>query len=219
LAPSFPLPTQPLSVRRTMGDTRTVGESVGCWKERDSYRAEMLVPGRVVEEMSEMVGAVLVLVLVVGANFLGDTLGCGLQRVLSSSMPAKHCFLFLMILFTLGIYGGDDTEPTAQAFHAFLLYVSFILVSSMEFRFVAAVVVVLVLLFQTNRYRRFYRKRPGFSSSDYRAAVTQEVLLAAIILLVSVGVPLYYAKQKRDHGDNFSIAKFVFGTAECEHKA
>ena len=173
-----------------------------------------------VDKVAEMAGAVLVLVLVVGANFLGPTLGCGLQQTLNESMFAKHVFLFLMLLFTLSLYGDEETDPTTQIWYAGMLYVLYIVVSSMSFRYVSAVVVLLVLLFQTNRYGRYYKKKFGdIPSSSHGKNVhnVQLLLLVLLAVVVSIGVPAYYREQRADHAQDFSMLKFVFGTVKCDH--
>ena len=42
-------------------------------------------------------------------------------------------------------------------------------------------------------------------------------LLFLLFATTCVGVTLYFLKQRRDHANDFSYSKFIFGTLKCEH--
>tara|TARA_B100002051_G_C16664665_1_gene601057 strand:- start:759 stop:1277 length:519 start_codon:yes stop_codon:yes gene_type:complete len=147
-----------------------------------------------------------VLVVAVSGNFLGDTLGCGMRRLLAEDIFVRHALLILTIYVAL------ETQKSilARAVHSVAMWLLFLAFTKMDARFTLATLLGLVVSYELElRARR---------NADERALALAKRVEIGVMLLMAVGVAHYAIRQRSDHAARWSWPRFLFGVPTCGGK-
>jgi hypothetical protein len=152
--------------------------------------------------------------LAVGANFVAETLGCSLRKLLGGSMAAKHILVYALIYFTVNFTSAEPLTPSQQLIGSVLIYAWFVMFNkNIPETTVAVLLLVTASLFFKN-FENYYSKTDDKKNvKTYKDLHTYSVYLAFGITLL--GFYMYYVKQKADFGDNFDWGLFLFGKLDC----
>lgn len=168
-----------------------------------------------------------ILFLAVSCNFTGNLLSCENQELFTNNMYVKHFVLYMILLITV-VYTNKKNFITGklekQSFSVQLLsllgysafiYLLFVLLTKMRFIYiVVALVILFVHVFVTDYKKNQVNPENKEEIEKYETVeLVLEILLGFITV---VGVGLYYMKQKSDHGNEFSISKFLVGVPVCK---
>ena len=177
------------------------------------------------EAFETILKATLLLVLSVSGNFLAETLGCQSQKVLGN-MIVKHVLILFMIYFTIDFTQRDqDTiNPFINVFKAICVWILFHLFTHMNIIPTFIVGVLLMILFFISNYRHYIDNKKKKSTTDLKnlesmdntLKLTQELIFAAMIVIILVGCSIYYFEKKREYKTDFKTWKFIFGVKKCK---
>ena len=87
------------------------------------------------ERDSNIMNGVLLLVLAISGNFVAETMGCQLRKVLSENMYVKHAVILFIIYFSLGFTSSDDVNPLILFRNSLIIWILFVLFSKMSLQF------------------------------------------------------------------------------------
>ena len=144
-----------------------------------------------------------VLVIAISGNFLGDTLGCGMRRLLAEDLVVRHALLILTIYVTLETQKSVLARAT-QSLGMWLLFLAF---TKMDARFTLATLLGLVVAYELDVHARH--------AADDRSEDLAHRVEAGVLLLMVVGVVLYALRQRADHAGTWSWPRFLFGVPTC----
>ena len=177
------------------------------------------------EAFETVLKATLLLVLSVSGNFLAETLGCQSQKVLGN-MVVKHVLILFMIYFTIDFTQRDqDTiNPFINVFKAICVWILFHLFTHMNIIPTFIVGFLLMILFFISNYRHYIDNKKKKSTTDLKnlesmdntLKLTQELIFAAMIVIIVVGCSIYYFEKKREYKTDFKTWKFIFGVKKCK---
>ena len=177
------------------------------------------------EAFETVLKATLLLVLSVSGNFLAETLGCQSQKVLGN-MIVKHVLILFMIYFTIDFTQRDqDTiNPFINVFKAICVWILFHLFTHMNIIPTFIVGFLLMILFFISNYRHYIDNKKKKSTTDLKnlesmdntLKLTQELIFAAMIVIILVGCSIYYFEKKREYKTDFKTWKFIFGVKKCK---
>ena len=163
-------------------------------------------------------GTVLLLLAVAG-NFIAETLSCGTQKLLRENMFAKHIITLFILYFAVDFANTDEPEhPFAILKTAGVIYLLFLFFTKMSLKFTIVAFSMLAGIYVLTTFIDYY-KVDSANNADLieRLEMLQGNIFLFILGVIGVGAGSYFMKQYKDHKDEWSTFKFVFGIERCEH--
>lgn len=162
--------------------------------------------------LNSKIKAVFLLFIAISANFLGNTLNCGIQKGLTEIPALRHLFLLMIIYFTIDFTSKSDMSPEEIFVKAIVIYIFYIILSKQTI--VTFVILLLLLLSFYYLYIKInYENKQGKDVTKYN--LLSQKIIYIIVFISIVGFGLYLNKQYNDHKENFDIIKFIFGNNKC----
>jgi len=155
------------------------------------------------------VHGILLTILAVISNFVAETLNCKLQRLLSSSMFAKHIAILLTLYFALGVI--DNTVlPHIRLRFAILVWVSYVFANKINLNLQLIAFLLLIIIQILNDYNM---------SQNVKVDLQRYINYCtySLIGLISIGSFMYFKKQYHDHRSDFNVATLLFGSPHCDY--
>lgn len=166
--------------------------------------------------MNNNILGVFLLLLAVSGNFIAETLGCNVQKLLTNNIYAKNIIIILITYFSLGLSNGDELiSPTENFKNALLVWGAFIVFNKMNLTFTLVAFGLLTIKLLLYNYIEYYDKK-GKTNRSEELKVYYNHLLRFNIGVIIVGFVLYFMKQHKDYSKNFNILKFLLGTIKCK---
>ena len=169
-------------------------------------------------EVSNTTQGLFLIFLATLANFVGETMGCRVQQLLSNNMAAKHIVLYLLIYFTLNYSSKESSSPMKQLTMSLAIYVFYVMLTRTPFNFTIAIFLCLTVMLFLQNFRGHYASDDPAKKDDDNVKLIDRVSEVGTILSVGltlVGFLVYYMKQVKDKGDAFDFSKFIFGVTQC----
>jgi len=160
---------------------------------------------------------IVILVISIGANFIGDTLSCKTRELLDN-MYMKHIFSFALLYTTIDLSKGDElTHPSEQFRASIITYIAYLMYTRMNLYFIIVASILAIAIFILNKYLLYWdKKHKGYKNETYRNRKrTKEILEVLLVLTIVLGFLTYFIEKKSEYKDDFSYLKFLFGTNEC----
>lgn len=149
-------------------------------------------------------------------NFVGDTIGCQLQKAFSHTVFHKYMIVFAMIYFTLNFTNKTVQSPLTHLKDSSLLFLFFILINRMSYSFSMIALGLLAVQYILSQQIDYLHSLHADKKEIEMYEKISEWLTYGLTGMILLGFSLYFAKQKREH-KNFSLATFFFGTTKCDH--
>ena len=166
--------------------------------------------------MNNSILGVFLLLLAVSGNFIAETLGCKIQKLLTNNMYAKNIVIILITYFSLGLSNGEYVISPLENFkNALLIWCAFIIFNKMNLIFTLVAFGLLTIKLVLFNYIEYYNKK-GETSKSEKLKVYYNHLFTFNIGFIIVGFILYFMKQYKEYGKKFNILKFLFGTLKCK---
>ena len=155
-----------------------------------------------------LISGLFLLFLAVGGNFIAETFGCHLQRLLTHSPGVKFLFLFMITYFATSFQVANTEPISAKFLKAIVVFFLFVLVSKTTIRYMGFTVLILMLIF-------LFQQQKGIESAQFetleitqtdlekRFKIYNTIQVSLFILLFFVlllGVRKYARKQMLDRG-------------------
>jgi hypothetical protein len=160
-------------------------------------------------------GLVLVF-LMLAANFLNNIVGCGVQRLLTHNMYVKQFVIFLSIYFALNFANdSDNVDPVVHIKQSLVIWVLLLVTGKVDTWVACVVYMLLMLYFFLYNYKRYWMKKGG-NNERVEIVVKMFSWIEVVALCLTIGgFTVYLMRQMREHKRDFSVLKFVFGVEVC----
>jgi hypothetical protein len=155
------------------------------------------------------------LVLAITGNFIGETLGCKTQKLLTNNMILKQLFIIFMIFFALSFTTSETVKPTVHIKKAMIVWIFYILFTKMNLNFTILAFLLLLAIYILGEYKTYYESTNN-KKMMVRIEHYKQILSKSVILLVVLGFVIYFMKQYQDHKKDFSTLKYLFGVKNCD---
>ena len=166
----------------------------------------------------DIMHGILLLILAVSGNFIAETLGCNLQKLLRENMLAKHILIIFIIYISLGFTSDYNPDPVILLGNSISICELLILFTRMSLPFNIAVFSLLFIYYFIDTYINYYsakdKKKYKKTIDSYNQIL--KYLKYLIIGLVIIGFVFYLNKQRNDYGKNWSTFKYIFGMQKCK---
>ena len=185
-----------------------------------------------------LVKAVFIILISVSVNFLGSTINCDLQGVLTNVPIARHiCFIF-MLVFLMDFLGKSKMAPLKMIGSSIIVYIVFLLIAKQGGLFLSinlGVILVIYLLslqvsYTNDRFSVLTNQLTDIKEEEKKEMKQLEKTInnynniKKVLIVMSGGLVLfgfgsYLNKQMVDHKDNFNFVTFILGTNQCKQLA
>lgn len=166
--------------------------------------------------MNNNILGVFLLLLAVSGNFIAETLGCKVQKLLSNNMYAKNIITILITYFSIGLSNADEIISPLENFKsALLIWIVFVIFNKMSLLFTLVAFGLLIIKLFLYNYVEYYNKK-GETNKANELLIYYDKILKLNIGVIFVGFIMYFMKQYKEYNKTFNIFKFLFGTLKCK---
>ena len=177
--------------------------------------------------IEDIMKAVMLILLAVSANFVGQTLGCDLQELLSNNMIYKQLLILFLVYFTVQFTEDEEvpSHPTINMGKAVLVWIFYILFSKTHIQSTFAIFILLAILYTLSSFKNYYRKlenidddtvsKEDIIKNQNLVELLQNITAYVIAITVIVSFIFYYLDKKQEYGKTFTIFKFISGVTKC----
>lgn len=165
------------------------------------------------------ISSLFLLFMIIGGNFLAPLFPCKLQRLLENNMYIKHILGLLTLIFFVELSNDALGKSLSQTFFSsLLLYIWFILTTTMEAKVFIILIILFAVMYTTNIYINKLDKEANPDSIRLTRFLRkiETMMYYLSIALTLFGVVAYYGRKKKELGTRFDEAKFFFGKSVCQ---
>tara|TARA_Y100001958_G_C21098623_1_gene449337 strand:+ start:241 stop:756 length:516 start_codon:yes stop_codon:yes gene_type:complete len=145
-------------------------------------------------------------------NFIGDTMGCKIQKIFSKNTVLKYIVILFLIYTTITII-DKHTNPKEHLIKSIYILFLFILFTKNTLRMTVVIGLCMILLFIIEDYINYYKNIKNTENINKLNKISQS-LKYIILALIVVGHILYIIKQKKWFGDKFDIFR-LYKSERC----
>jgi hypothetical protein len=173
--------------------------------------------------------SIILLYLIISANFTAEVFGCKLQHYLNHSTIAKHIVgLMTMIFFVVSTTDwSQEHEFMKLCGFAISYYFIFLLTTRLPFKFLMSVLFLFTLMY----YIEIYKNTLLSSNPDGLNPLAevrniyvfqdiykyQQFFLKAALTLIFFGFVIYFRNHQVEYGKNFNVFNFFSANTKCKH--
>ena len=174
----------------------------------------------ILENINTDMKTLLILYLIISANFLAQTFGCKTQYSLNTSMYVKHIVGFFTLLYFVNSIDTDKTTDEFLFFKRFfktiMLYLVFILSTRMNTTVFMLFIGLLMINFILSQYANTLDTKHFAAKLQIYDTIGKVISKLAIIFL-AIGVLLYIKEKKIEYKGKFSYVTFLVGKTTCNN--
>lgn len=155
---------------------------------------------------------VFLLIIGLSTNFIGNTVNCSAQKILTNNVIIRHLLILAVIQFTLEFSVEKkinneliDIKYLDRFIYTFGIYILFILLTKQTYNTFIINIILLLLIYIL--YNLFKKNNKIIKYIEYIEYVW--------ILSLVIGTGLYLRKQHNEYKNDFSLYKFFLGTHQC----
>lgn len=145
-------------------------------------------------------------------NFIGDTLGCKIQKIFSNNSFLKYSVILFLIYTTIRIL-EKNTAPDKHFTKSVYILILFILFTKNTLRMTVIIGICMIVLFTIEDYINYYKNMKNIKNVEKLTKISK-YLKYIILVLIVVGHLLYIRKQKNWFGDKFDIVR-LYKSERC----
>jgi len=174
----------------------------------------------ILENINTDMKTLLILYLIISANFLAQTFGCKTQYVLNNNIYVKHIVGFLTLLYFVNSINTDKTTDEflffKKIFETIMVYVVFILSTRMNNKIFVLFIGLLMINFILSQYANTLDTEQFAAKLQIYDTIGKVISKLAIVFLV-IGVLLYLKEKKMEYKGKFNYLIFLVGKTTCKN--
>lgn len=143
-------------------------------------------------------------------NFIGDTMGCKIQKIFSYNSYLKFLVILFLIYTTITIV-DKNTSPNEHFIKSLIILLLFILFTKNTLRMTVSIGIFMILLFIIEDYKNYYKNKNELKLVE-KLEKTSIFIKYLILILILIGHIMYISKQYNHFGDSFDIFKLYKGS-------
>ena len=164
------------------------------------------------------INTLFVFFLLVLSNFVGTTLACDLQKLLTNNVLTKHVLAMMLLFFSVQLASNAEEPPAPHTmfFTTIALYAIFVMISRSDFHINVVIMLVIATYAILETYKKHYSVVKKDEAVVQKLDVAQSIAKISIFVLIPIGVVLYYVKRRHEYSQSWSWFKYLFGTNRCK---
>jgi hypothetical protein len=164
----------------------------------------------------------LVLIVIISANFLAELFSCRFQYLLRHNMYLKHVFglLTVIIFVILGSPLKDDSFEKIL-FLSSILYIIFLFLVKTDYRIFLILLLILIFLYILELKKSKVKEtivKENEKEKEKEILIYDQIvnsLTYSFYFLLPIGFLSYLGQKKKEYKNHFNFLKFMFGTSKC----
>jgi len=142
-------------------------------------------------------------------NFIGDVMGCKIQKLFSNNIILKYLVILFIIYSTITVF-EKNTSPKEHFIKSLYILILFILFTKNTLRITILIGVCMIILFIIEDYKNYYKNIK--KNEKIKELNNISIFLKYIILILIIyGHIIYIIKQKNKFNTKFDIFKLYKG--------
>lgn len=158
---------------------------------------------------------VLLIIIILSGNYLGQMLGCNLQILFTTDIVSKNMILFFTIYFTLSLFSDEPTHPLEHLKYSIILFVIFKIFTRMQREYTFLCILTLTFITIAEHYKNYLKYNKQFEKYDDIFSKQMNLISFFIIILI-IGHIRYLKIKYLEYGENFNIFEFYFHRQTCK---
>jgi hypothetical protein len=179
------------------------------------------------EYKSKLLKSVFLIILAVSGNFVGNTLGCQTQSLLTSNMYVKNILLLFIIYFTISFTDDDKNNPVDMLINSFYIWLLFILFTKQKITTTIILFILFFISYFLNNYITYYERIINENKDNIEhnkklnniikklEKIKNFIYIIELIILIC-GFLYYLCYQYNEYNKDFNFIKFIFGKPNCD---
>ncbi len=159
----------------------------------------------------------LLLLLLISGNFLGESFNCKTQKLLKNNMIIKHVIIILTVFFTLDFNYESDIKFSKMLLETLAIWILFVLFTKMNYKFTITVLFLTIIQYMIyTQVKRIKNKNKTENKYIEYLDKFNNYLLYFIIFIILIGSTHYYLDKRNTYKKSWSSMKFLLGTPYCK---
>ena len=169
---------------------------------------------------SSNVSKLAIFIFIIAGNYAGDTLSCNLRSIIRDNMIAKHILGIFIVLIFIGI-SQEELDIFNKIILSIFLYTWYIFIMRSPTSITLTVIGIIIILYIIQEAINDLQKKLNDNISEVDSKKTQSkidfysksrnALFLISILLSTVGIIIYYQRNKKLFKGDFSTFRFLVG--------
>jgi hypothetical protein len=174
-------------------------------------------------ENLNLIKGVFLLLLAVSGNFVGETLGCQTQYLMTNNMIVKQLIIYFLIYFTVDFTSQQNLHPVESFKKTTIIWVLYLLFTKMNITYTGIAAAILVGIYISSDYATYYQTQIDDNIQDEnnqeeldKYQNMQNNLLKGLVVVIIVGFLSYLSEKRQEYGQNFNFITFLMGVPNCK---
>jgi hypothetical protein len=175
------------------------------------------------EELDRMQNSVMMLVIGITSSYFSRLLGCKTQMLMMSNIYITHLMEFLSLYITVSMSSIEPESPLQTLISVIKYYCFFMMFTKMNLYFTVLSFVLMFIVTVIKNYIKYLAYKLSDEKENNKPDINfiakldkfKEILIMTILATIVTGFIMYFIKQKKDHSDNWSLLRFIFGYTGC----
>lgn len=163
------------------------------------------------QEQTVYIRGILLLTLVIGGNFLAETLPCTTQTFFRTNMIAKQVLVLFLIFFTINFTNPIGANPLQHIIQTLILWGGYIIITRLELTYMIPSFVILGIMYFIQTYIDYHSTIPEDKSIVVRLYRIQQIIKYLLLIVIVLGV----MDALQEHG-SASIVNSLINVPVCE---
>ena len=177
------------------------------------------------EELDRMQNSVMMLVIGITSSYFSRLLGCKTEMLMMSNIYITHLMEFLSLYITVSMSSSVPESPLKTLLSVIKYYCFFMMFTKMNLYFTVFSFMLMYIVTVIKNYINYLIYKLSHTDSKEHTEHDlnfidklnkfNEILIMTILATIVTGFIMYFIKQKKDHSDNWSLLRFIFGYTGC----
>ena len=178
------------------------------------------------DDLTNINVVVLLFILVVSGNYIGELLPCRVQYQLQHNIYLKHLMGVLTLSFFVILTSSSYSKFSniRKLLLSFILYIFFLAFAKTHYSVWFTLIVLISIIYVSSLIKEdmINDKYKIFKNMEKNKQITllnkiNNVLSIISLIIVSFGVIIYYLEKEKEYKKKFSFFKFFIGKITCRH--
>lgn len=163
--------------------------------------------------MPAITSEVLLFILLISGNYIGELFSCGLQKSFTNNRVYKHILgILTLYLVITTLHKTNLLNPLQYILASCIIYSWFVIITLTPKKYTLSIISILVFLYILNDVDAYYK-----FLEDREKFYLYSGSFILVIILSFTGFYKLYNIKKNQFGSKFNLYKFIFGTNICKH--
>lgn len=162
--------------------------------------------------------SLILLLLVISGNYIGEVLPCRFRKLMSSNMVLKYICTFLTLIFFVVLSSNHEQKLSQVFYNSIIIFVWFMILAKNNIHFFLGNCLLFFVIYVFYLLKIQYINENVNGSNDKKIRnmeIVNNVLIVSAFLSTCFGFILYLGEKKVEYNSKFKYRYFIFGKPDC----